>query len=394
MTKPISDICQTLGNDLPLIREMLQGFAEYDFSADLKDRMNTAKLSANALAERGMISHTAVGKWLSGEARPQGKERMKMLGMALGMSPEELDAFLYTNGYPRLYAKNPLDNACNLIMKTYRARADIVSRYRTFLELYRVQAYQPASGRAERNTDQLGRSFEAVDSEEAFAAWMDRHRRFFGATAKTVTAGSRLMRRVWLYIGEAPINDLYQNAELPLPIRNLLYTLLGDREMPVKGLRSKLIVFGLYENMTEEELDMLLADAKLRGVSESKTLLDQLVLTAIRTAHERYPYYEYETIQRMRERIRSGMLYAKGAAQAERFHTMLDTYQERYENAALRTAYYDTHKTKEDERFEELYTSRADRGLLHYVIDVVTYFATEGAVEQADAAELTVLMRE
>jgi transcriptional regulator with XRE-family HTH domain len=366
----------------------------YDFSSDLQQRMKAANLTASALAERGTISHTAVGKWLSGEARPQGKERMKMLGMALGMSAAEIDTFLYTNGYPKLHAKNPLDNACSLILKTHRTRPDIVSRYRAFLELYRVQAYRPASGRAERNTDQLGRSFEAVDSEAAFSAWMDRHRRFFGATAKTVTAGARLMRRVWLYIGEAPINDLYQNAELPLLIRNLLYSLLGNREVPVKGLRGKLIVFGLYENMTEEELDLLLTDAKLRGVSEPKTLLDQLVLTAIRTAHERYPYYEYETMQRLSERIRAGMLYAKDAAQAERFRVMLDTYEERYEDAMLRAAYYDTHKTKEDERFEELYTNLSDRRLLHYVSDVVMFFVSDGVIDQTDAEELAALMRE
>lgn len=394
MSGKIDEKKAVLQDDLALMREMLEEFPKYDFSADLKNRMTLANLSANALAERGMVSHTTVGKWLSGEVRPQGKERMKTLGMALGMSSEEIDSFLYTNGYPRLYAKNPLDNACNLILKTHRGRADIVSRYQSFLELYRVQAYRPASGRGERNTDQLGRSFEAVDSEEAFAAWMDRNRRFFGATAKTVTAGSRLMRRVWLYIGETTINDLYTTAELPLPIRNLMYTLLGNREIPVKGLRNKLIVFGLYENMTEEELDQLLADANLRELSDPRTTLDRLLLTAVRTAHERYPYYEFETMLVLTERIRAGMLCSRDAAQIERFQTMLNEYRQRYENAMLRTAYYDAHKTKEDERFEELYTSRADRGLLHYVFDVLAFLASEGMVEQAETAELTSLLHE
>lgn len=394
MENPTGDICQTLANDLPLMREMMEGFSEYDFPGDLKRRMEAEKLSASALAERGMVSHTAVNRWLSGEARPKGKERIKTLGMALGMSAEEINSFLYTNGYPKLYAKNPLDNACSLILKTHRGRPDIVARYHLFLELYRVQAYRPASGRGERNTDQLDKSFEAVNSEDEFTVWMDRHRRFFGTTAESVAAGAGLMHRVWLYIGDTPINDLHRNAELPLPIRNLLYALLGKRQIPLKGLRNKLIVFGLYENMTEEELDMMLADAKLRRISEPKTLLDQLVLTAIRTAHERYPCYEYETMQRLTERIRTALLFAQDEGQAKRMSEMLDMYLERCEDAALRVAYYDAHKSEEDDWFEEFYTSRGDRRLMHYVFDTVTYFASEGTVGRKEATDLTTLMRE
>ncbi len=392
MAGEISETNEVLQKDLTRLREILDKFSEYDFSSDLQKRMEAAQLSASALAERTAISHTTVGKWLSGEARPQGKERMKALGMALGMSAEELDSFLYTNGYPRLYAKNPLDNACRLLLRTHRGREDIVPRYHSFLELYRVQAYRPASGWGERNTDQLGRSFEAVDSEEAFAAWMDSHSRFFGATARTVTAAPRLMRRVWLYIGEVPVNALYVVAELPLPIRNLLYALLGKRGMTVKGLRNKLIVFGLYENMTEKELDDLLTDANLRDLSDTKTRLDQLILSAVCIAHQRYPYYETETMQKLIKRIHAGMLCSRDAAQIERFNAMLGEYREEYENALLREKDYDEQKTEEDERFEKLYTSWADRGVLHYVFDVVTILASEGVVEQTDAAELTALM--
>lgn len=394
MTERVDEKIETLQDDLLLMHEILEEFLEYDFPSDLQACMKTAGLSASALAERVMISHTTVGKWLSGEARPQGKERMKALGMALGMSSEEIDSFLYTNGYPRLYAKNPLDNACRLLLRTHKGRADIVQRYQSFLVLYRVQAYRPASGRAERNTDQLGWSFEAVDDEAAFAAWLERHRRFFGATAKTVTANTRLLYRIWLYIGEVPINELYTSAELPLPIRNLLYALLGNRETPVKGLRNKLIVFGLYENMTEEELDMLLLDANLRGISEPKTRLDQSVLTAVRTAHERYPYYAFETTWKLTERIRAGMRLSCDTAHTEWFGTILGVYREWYENASLRVEYYNSHKTAADERFEGLYTSRVDRGLLHYVFDVLTILALEGTLEQTETAELTDLMRE
>lgn len=387
-------VLEVLQDDLALMREMLEEFSEYSFCADVRNRLETAGLSANALAERAMVSHTAVGKWISGEARPQGKERMKTLGMALGLTEAELDAFLYENGYPRLYAKNPLDNACRLMIKTHRGRPDIVPRYLAFLKLYCDRAFLLSEGRFERGTAELNKSFEAVNSEAAYAAWIERNGRFFGASARTVTAGSKLMHRVWLYIGDSSINDLYTAAELPLPVRNLLYALLGNREMPVKGLRSKLIAFGLYENMIEEELDLLLADANLRGLSEPKTRTDQLLLTAVRTAHERYPYYEYETMEKLTSRIRSGMSFSRDKAQAERFTALLAPYAERLENVALRAVYYDNHKTPDEERFEEFYTSRADRGLLHYIYDVLMFFTTEGAIEQAEAEEMTALLLE
>lgn len=394
MTDSNGTVLEVLQNDLALMREMLEGFSEYSFCEDVRSRMEAAGLSANALSERAMVSHTAVGKWISGEARPQGKERMKTLGMALGLSEAELDVFLYENGYPRLYAKNPLDNACRLMIKTHQGRSDIVPRYLAFLKLYCDKAFLLSDGRFERGTAELDKSFEAVDSAEAYAAWVERNSRFFGASARAVTAGSKLIHRVWLYIGESSINDLYTAAELPLPVRNLLYALLGNREMPMKGLRNKLIAFGLYENMIEEEMDQLLADANLRGLSEPKTRMDQLLLTAVRTAHERYPYYEYETMQKLTSRIRCGMCFSRDQEQTERFAALLTPYTERLESITLRTIYYDNHKTPDDERFEEHYTSRVDRGLLHYVYDVLMCFSAEEAVEQAEAEEMTALLLE
>ncbi|MCE5189610.1 MAG: hypothetical protein LLF75_10600 [Eubacteriales bacterium] len=394
MTEERDAAFAALQDDLALMREMLEGFEDYRFCLDLRERMDKIGLSANALSKRAMVSHTAVGKWISGDARPQGKERMKMLGMALGLSATELDAFLYENGYPRLYVKNPLDNACRLILKSHKGRADIVPRYRTFLKLYCAQSFPPTDERFERESEVLSSSFEAVDSAEAFAAWLNRNSRFFCASARTVTAGLQLMRRVYLYLGESSVNDLYTVSELPLPVRNLLYALLGSHELPVKGFRNKLIAFGLYENMIEEEFDTLLADAKLRGLSEPKTKMEQVLLTAVRTAHEKYPYYEYETMQNLTSRIRDGLLLAKDEEQKARFALLLKPYEVRLEQASLRAAYYDEHRTKDDEAFERSYTSYSDRGLMHYIMDVLKIFAAEGTVDRAEANEMISLLQE
>ncbi len=60
----------------------LPDYASYDFASDLRLKMGVAQLSANALAERCLVTHPAVGKWLNGTARPHGEERFKELGLA------------------------------------------------------------------------------------------------------------------------------------------------------------------------------------------------------------------------------------------------------------------------------------------------------------------------
>lgn len=385
---------EVLEEDLALIRELLADFSNYDFSADLRGQMERAGLSANALAERIDVSHTAVGKWIGGDARPQGKERMKTLGMALGQTEEELNAFLLTNGYPHLNAKNPLDDACRLILRTHRGRADIASRYLELIEQHRLNSWQLQFSRSERPTYDISRSFEAVDSPEAFAEWINRNSRYFGASARSVIANAQLLRRIWLYIGDSTVNDLYMIGELPLPIRNLLYALLGSHEVATKGLRNKLILFGLYENMTEEELNLLLEDAKLRSLSDPKTKLDQALLTAVRSAHDHYPYYEYETNMILSEHLRSGLFLSKTEEQAARIAAMLEPFAQRLKIVEANTGYYESHKARWEEQFEELYTSRSDRGLMHYVYDVLSVLRGEQAVEPAETQEFLALYDE
>lgn len=385
---------ELLEQDLSLIRELLAEFSNYDFSADLSARMKTLGLSANALAKRADVTHTAVGKWLNGEARLQGKERAKMLGMALGFDTQELNAFLLENGYPRLSAKNPLDNVCRLILRTYRGSAKIVAEYRALIEQYRLKSFQPLDEREDRPSADVNRSFEAVDSPEAFAQWMERNNCYFNASACAVTARPELLRRIWLFIGDRSPNDLYAVGELPLPVKSLLYALKGNHEVAMKGLRNKLILFGLFENMTEEEINQLLEDATVRSLSEPKTKLDLAILTAVRAAHDQYPYYEYETNLMQSSHIQSGLLMAKDSASIERLKAMLEPYKADLKGIELRTAYYELHRGQREEQFEELYTSRSDRGLMHYVYDTISILSEEQAVEPLEAEEFLALYSE
>ena len=92
-----------LSEEMEFIKDSLLECDVYSFSEDVKARMITSHLSSSELGRRCEISHTIVDMWRSGTVHPNGKERMKELGMALGMDESELNVFLYRNGYPRLW---------------------------------------------------------------------------------------------------------------------------------------------------------------------------------------------------------------------------------------------------------------------------------------------------
>jgi len=383
-----------LADDLELIREVLSNFARYDFGEDVRCRMEEMGLSANALAQRCFVTHTMVGKWLGQNAHPQGKERMKELGMALSMDEKALNEFLYSNSYPRLYAKSPLDNACKLVIKTFAGRPDVVKLYRDFLDKYKLKTYAPSPDRVEIPTYVMSRNFDHITSAEDFEKWLAQYEKHFGAFAKTQVPNQRLLRFMLLYIGQTTINDLYTTGELPITIKNLLYPLVADKEIALKGLRSKLIVFGLYKNMTEEEMDTMLSYAKLRHLSEPKTKLDNAVLTALRCAHERYPYFEYSGMEKLIAVLEASMEQAQSQQELDELVQLLELYEKQRENALMRLEYYDNdgHKSEMDRLFEEYYTGYADSGIINYMKDVLCALADDGVLPEAEVNKLLDLM--
>ena len=58
-----------LADDIALIADALEDFADYNFAEDVAGRMQALGLSASALAKRCMVTHTMVGKWCAGKAR-------------------------------------------------------------------------------------------------------------------------------------------------------------------------------------------------------------------------------------------------------------------------------------------------------------------------------------
>jgi len=371
------DALSVLSEDLDYLEEVLDASKAYCFSDELQSRMDELELSSSALAKRCLVSHTIVDKWRTGKARPNGKERCKELGMALGMDTEALDEFLLRNGYPRLYVKNPLDSAARLLLLQSAGESDVVKLYRALVKRLGLGNMDTLSDDTPFTTAVMSRELhEAADKGRA-SDWFEKYRHQFYGGGKTEKPDFQLVRFMLLYLGDSNVHELAVTGELPTTLKNILYPILAGKSVTVKRLREKLIAFGLYANMTEEEIDIMLRYARLRPFSEAVTTLDIAVLEAVRCAHGRCVLYELENVQRLIERL--------DPPRDDYEVLMLEQYRQRNEAVKQMAAYYDSHaKSPEDLAFEEHYTSYSDRGMMDYVHDMLLILKERKILDAAE----------
>ncbi len=370
-----------LADDIEHIKEQLSSFKVYDFAEDIRERMAFLGLSNSALADRANVSHTMVKKWLGG-AKPHGKERFKELGMALAMNEKELNLFLCANCYPKLYAKNPKDLVCRFVLRAYAGSEEILTHYYNYLKEYGLENYDLGTTPEEIATTVLSRDFADVKTEEALKTLLSEYDKYFRAFDKGYIPNSELVSFIMLYIGNDTIHNLYITGGLPITIKNLLFPLLADKEITVKGLRAKLIVFGLYENMTEDEIDVMLEIAKLQPLSEPLTRIDHALLTALRCAHERYPYYEQKTAEKV-------------LANLSENDPLYPIYKKKKDFADSCVHYYEANDNIDELLllFEKTYTDYNDSGIINYIPDIFSILVRDGVLSEEETNEYTVLMK-
>ena len=404
MSPGSEDTRKLLEDDLLMVREALEGFGSYRFSDVLIERMAAEGLSASELARRCRVSHAAIGKWRSGGAKPVGKERVKEAGLALSMDEDGIGALLLSMGYAGLYEKNPLDNAC--IFTIRKKPEDPVGFYRDVVEQFRLKEAQPSPRRKSLSTSDVRKSFAQVYTESSFSDWLSRYADSFSAFAKTVLPNKELILYALLFLGGASINEMYATGELPVSIRNLLYPLIAGSEIGQKGLREKLVAFGLLRNMPEEEIDRLLRLAKLRAFSRPRTRCETAALTAVRCAHSRYAAYEYECIGRVcailgallenEEAVPGGAAPTDSMTKRRTFYYGLRLeLLPRVEMARMLADNYERpgHRGEAEKLFEEAYTEAGANCLAHYVRDVLHILTEDGDVEPEEAEGLLELLQ-
>ncbi len=382
----MKDKYNILSDDLLSLEEILSGFDAYVFSEDVQAKMDAQGLSSVALGKRCLVSHTMIDRWRTGKAKPNGKERLKELGMALGMDAAKLDEFLLRNGYPRLYIKNPLDGAARLLLQNSAGAPDVVEMYRELTDRLGLFGVTTVEEEPPLATAFMSAELARAIENGTVSGWFERFRGQFAEGEKKQHTDLRLCRFLLLYLGDASIHELAVTGELNASLKNLLYPILAGKSVTVRYLREKLIAFGLYSNMTEDEIDIMLRCMKLQLLTEPVTALDMAVLGALRSAHERYPVYEQENLERVMGRL--------DPPQDSYDQQLLDQYRQRETVVRRMVEYYEKHpRTGEEQEFEKRYTSFSDHGVMDYVYDVLCCLIGRGSLSEGDAALLLGLIK-
>lgn len=394
--------------DLDEIRAILASQAAYVFADDVRVRKNKLNLSAKALGDLCDVSHTTVNNWLKNEARPKGRERLKVLGLALCMEEVELNHFLLLNGYPQLYAKNPLDMVCERVLcshagKSAKQKKGIVAAYEKELSNFKVRQIPLPSSRESVSTQRLAAGLDA-ESVTAFNRWLGDYTSHFSATDKSMLPSTDLVLLTQLLLGESTIHRLYTAGALPTPVRGQLYDIKSGSAFPTRGLREKLVVFGLYSNLADQDLDDLMKYTRLLPFTQPGSQTDRAILGAVHCGHKRFPYYEFDSLwPRTRDVV--DILYAhalRGTQPPPLYEALLDDYRSRLDMAEICAAYYDEHRGPEERLFEKYYTDHSDegdaedggkKGLMLYVHDILAKLLAEGLLPQSEVEEYFELMQ-
>jgi hypothetical protein len=109
-----------------------------------------------------------------------------------------------------------------------------------------------------------------------------------------------------------------------------------------------------------------------------------VLLTALRCAHERYPYFELRNAEKALARLRE-----TGPIELETY------YEEKKRRAAEFADYYEKpgRKSGGEQIFEQSYTDFAGKGTAHYIRDILTLSVERGVLDRAEIAEYMALFR-
>lgn len=370
-----------LREDAELIREALEDFSPYRFSAELRERMDAAGLSSAALARRCRASHTAVDKWCQGTARPNSKERMKLLAMALEMDEGAVNRFLFRNGYPRLYIKNPLDCAAKMLLQHRGARADNVSLYEEILARLHLEGFgtSPAGGRGDSGA--MSEEFHRAVAETEVSGWFEAHRGDFRADDRRLRMDQEMAQLLRLYLGDSSVHELVLTGSLSAALKGTVYEIYSGKAVLVRSLREKLMALGWQLSLTDEELDTLLSFARLRGVTEPVKRWEQVQLMALRLAHERWPGYELANLEALERRAGTltdeslkGMVQERLSVRLTELRSLMD--------------YYERRAGPEERCFERSYTAWSDHTAADYLRDLNDVLEEQGVVKRGELEPL------
>jgi len=339
----------------------------YNFAKDIDEFRKARGLAVNGVANLlGMKNHTTAAQWFNGETKPNGRETLKELGFVLGMNEDELNNMLLNMGYPGLYVKNPLDAALRFLLPYSAGNANPVNIYTQMLQDCHLKNYEPNRPEPALTPDMsldFRKMKEDVESDkltDKFIRWLEKNKRYFRSYDGGYIPHEQLTKFINLYMNGTSTNEFYINLDLPTTIRNMLNPINASRKVFVRTLRAKLIVFGLYMNMTEREIDFMLKTTKLQLISSPSTRADCIIGEALKLAYDRYPASALENAETALENLEEIKNIDSNWEKElkEFFEEQKKDANERSEGKPI------------DETFRTEYTYYGGNSLLQYILDI------------------------
>lgn len=226
-------------------------------------------LSRADFAHRCGVSRQSLHKWMNG-AIPKAREDYIRIGFASGMSFREMDDFLRKYGrYSGLYPKSLEDSVCIFVLNsqeiphTFQSFETILKNIRSELEQASLMDRESTMGTVTVRSNLLG-----LRNEEELAMFIIKHVNTYR------TKYYRLFDSIEAYL---VANSLDVVTNKPLSVNfladeqkwsaSLKQTVYQIRQKTWFPLRKKLILLGLYLNMTVDQLNDTLKLAQMEPLS-------------------------------------------------------------------------------------------------------------------------------
>ena len=231
------------------------------------------------------VSRTAVAKWCNG-AFPSSRDDFVKIGFAAHYSLDRMNHFLQRYGnYPGLYAKS-LEDAVYIFVLNSETLPHSFAICQQILDEVR-ESFDPSSGEGTvslLNTNVLNDSLNQVKTTEEFRNFVTRctkayksaYENFYRYVEEFINANN------YDFVSEKymHVSDLANYQNWSSSLRQCVSAISQRKWFP---LRRKVIVLGLHLNMTVDEINTMLAHAKMEPLCASN-IVEGAIIFAVTDA--------------------------------------------------------------------------------------------------------------
>jgi hypothetical protein len=273
--------------DIDDVRQIFNRFSKY--YVDWKDYINKlveehAGFSPGNLAKLCGFSVNTVKKWCGNGDMPRSRKEFLKLGIGLGFNLDEINRLLQRYGkYHKLYAKNIEDAICIFSISNKLSFGEFEQLKKEFIEIY---AQSGEGNDLIVSTEQIQSDILSLKLKQELAVFIsDNYAVFSNAYKKLINFIDAYVKINCLDFtgtdGKDSLNALLEmqvkSPKLVAGFNDMVSELRRHKTIPDK---SKLIAFGLYLNMTMDDVNLMLGMAGFEPLC-AKDKLESVLIYAL-----------------------------------------------------------------------------------------------------------------